>query len=251
MKILLRIIAIMAVALCFASCEEEPEVVDNNQTDLNFDRDIFYSVSNVVGIPSFSGTTEHVTSEAEWDALLEKFCDMTRDGDQVTFCSTKPSNKTKSKSGESNHSNTITTQNREELKAWMKEMEREGKTINVTFDESSGTWHGIACRRYSPQADQAEQVTCSGTLVVRPITIMENSSPIYVLALQSSSEELFVFTVHGMLMMINDNEASTALIEGYEVTLTGMVSTFNDINGNDFTTLELDVNEGDVIILEK
>jgi hypothetical protein len=30
-----------------------------------------------------------------------------------------------------------------------------------------------------------------------------------------------------------------------------MVSTFNDINGNDFTTLELDVNEGDVIILEK
>ena len=48
MKILLRIIAIMAVALCFASCEEEPEVVDNNQTDLNFDRDIFYSVSNVV-----------------------------------------------------------------------------------------------------------------------------------------------------------------------------------------------------------
>lgn len=250
MKIFSRFIAVLAAVLCFASCEKDPVAVNTDPEEVNLDRDIFYSVTNIIGMPSFSGTTAHVSTEAEWDALLDRFCDMTRDGEQVTFRNITPSGKSMAKAGGSNGSNTITTQSREDLKAWMKEMERAGKTVNVTFNSGTGTWHGVAYATYNPQTDMTEERTCSGSLVITPVNIVEDSSPAYVLALKSSNNDIFVFTVHGMMMFCETEEPAT-LIDGYEVSLTGMVSTFNDINGNVLMTLELDVNEGDVINFEK
>lgn len=246
MKTLSRFIATLAVILCFASCEKTPVVENPGLEEEIHGLDIFYSVSQIAGLPSFSGTTAHVSNEAEWEALLDKFCEMTRNGDQVTFCNANPTHPTKAKKGTSNSPNTITTPSRDELKAWMKEMEKAGRTVNVTFDEGSGTWHGIAYTCFNPQAGDAEEMTCSGSLVITPVSIMENPSTVYVLALQSSDGEIFVFTLHGMMIISETAEPST-LIDGYEVTLTGMVSTFADINGNIFSTLELDVDEGDVI----
>lgn len=250
MKTFSRFIAVLAAVLCFVSCDKDPVVVNASPEEVNQDRDIYYSVTNIMGLPNFSGTTAHVSTEAELDALLDRFCDMTLNGQQVTFCSITPSSETKSKAGGSNGSNTITTQSREDLKAWMKEMERAGKTVNVTFDDGTGTWHGVAYATYNPQTDMTEERTCSGSLVITPVNIIEDSSPVYVLALKSSNDDIFVITVHGM-MMFCETEGPATLIDGYEVTLKGMVSTFNDINGDIIMTLELDVDEGDMVIFEK
>lgn len=246
MKTFPRIIVTLAAILCFASCEKTPVVENPGQEEEILSHDIFYSVSQIAGLPSFSGTTAHVSNEAEWDALLDKFCDMTRDGDQVTFCNANPTRTKKAKEGGSSSPNTITTISREELKAWMKEMEKAGRTVNVTFDEGTGTWHGIAYACFNPQAGDAQEMTCHGALVITPISIMEDPETVYVLALRSSNDEIFIFTVHGMMMISEVAEPST-LIDGYEVSITGMVSTFVDMNGDTFSTLELDVNEGDVI----
>lgn len=250
MKTLSRFFAVLATVLCFVSCEKDPSAVSNDPQETNQNRDIFYSVSNIIGLPSLSGSTVHVSTDAQWDALLDKFCDMAQDGDQVTFCNITPSAKSKSKAGGSNGSNTITTSSREDLKAWMKEMERAGKTVNVTFDSGTGTWHGVAYANYNPQSDMTEERTCTGSLVITPVNIIENSAPVYVLALRNGNGDIFVFTVHGMMLISEVDEPST-LIDGYEVTLTGMVSSFEDINGDTFMTMELDVNEGDVINFEK
>lgn len=249
MKPFQRILAVLAAVLCFASCEKDPVIVNTDTQETNQARDIFYSVSNIVGLPSLSGSTVHVSSEAQWDALLDKFCDMTQDGDQVTFCDITPSAKFKPKAGGSSVPNTITTSSREELKSWMKKMEGAGKTVNVTFDSGTGTWHGVAYANYNPQSDVTEERTCTGSLVVTPVNIIEDSNPVFVLALKSSNDDIFVFTVHGMMLVSEVDEPST-LIDGYELSITGMVSTFDDVNGDEFYTLELDVNEGDVIYFE-
>ena len=246
MKIFFRIIAIFTIVVGFASCDKNNAIVNPDQNVTTSVRDIFYSVSQISGLPSFSGTTAHITTDSEWDALLDKFCDMTRDGEQVTFCNTNPSVRTKAKDSGSNTSTTITTQNREELKNWMKEMEKVGKTVNISFDDDTDTWHGVAYTNSNPQSEEAEQRTCTGALIITPVSIMEDSAPVSVLALQSSTEGIFIFTVHGMMLISETDEPST-LIDGYEVSITGLVSTFNDVNGDTFSTLELDVNEGDVI----
>lgn len=234
-----KLFAILAVVLCFASCEK-----NNLPEEQGQERDIFYSVSEISGMPSFSGTTTHLATEAEWDALLDRFCDMTRGGEQVTFCNIHPSSATKAKSGGSNTPNTISTTDRNELKTWMKEMEKAGKTVNVTYN--NGTWNGRAYAYFNQQTDQAEEMSYTGTLVLTGIPIMDEPVPGTVWALQTDSLNTHILTIQGM-MLLNESEDPMPLLDGIEVTLVGTVSSHTDISGASFSTLELSVTEGNVI----
>jgi hypothetical protein len=51
---------------------------------------------------------------------------------------------------------TFSTTNREEMKNWMKEMEKEGRTVVVTY--SNGTWSGMAYASAPPAATMANIV---------------------------------------------------------------------------------------------
>jgi hypothetical protein len=53
------------------------------------------------------------------------------------------------------------------------------------------------------------------------------------------------------MMLWNESEEPMTLLDGYEVTASGLSCTYTDIDGNDFSTLEITANEADVIILEK
>ena len=245
MKTLTKIFATLAVVLLIASCERH---VPNDPSERGHERDIFYTVSETPGMPSFSGTTTHLNNEEEWDQLLDHFCDMAKEGDQVSFCNTKPatdSYNAKGKEGGTSTSNTISTQSREELKAWMKTMEKAGKTVNVTYDKDSGRWNGTAYVNLNTQDVEAEDMTCIGSLILTQIPAIEDPITGSVWAIRANDETTYILTVQGMMLMSLDNEYPS-LLEDIEVTLSGKASKHKDSNGNEYFSLDLNV-DGEII----
>lgn len=144
MKNTIRFTLILAaVAITFAACEKDEPIIDNGSSNVVVDnpaieRVILYSVGT-------SETRRTLARESEWDALLEQFCEQTLDGSEVTFYNINPTTylQASGKSGAKENRN-ISTSNREELKTWMKEMERQGLTVRISYDDNTGTWNGVA-----------------------------------------------------------------------------------------------------------
>ena len=77
-KILISVIGLIGV-IGMMGCEKEKVTGSDEQSVI---RDIYYAVG-----PSFlSGSSAHLTTEAEWDALLDNFCNFAKEGEQVIFC---------------------------------------------------------------------------------------------------------------------------------------------------------------------
>lgn len=127
----IKLFALLAAVLTLAACEKEGN---------RHERDIVYTVAEQ------TTTTVHLTTEAEWDALLDQFCDYAEDGSSVTF---RNANST-TKSTTTKEAVTYSTNNRDEMKRWMAQMEAEGKTVTVTYDSQTGTWNGTAYANVSP-----------------------------------------------------------------------------------------------------
>lgn len=122
----IKFFALLAAVLSFAACNKDKE-------ELRHERDIVYTVAEQ------ATTTVHLTTEAEWDALLDQFCDYAEDGSSVTFRNANRTTKSATKEAV-----TFSTSDREEMKRWMAQMEDEGKTVTVTYDSQTGTWNGTA-----------------------------------------------------------------------------------------------------------
>ena len=84
----------------------------------------------------------HISSEAELDSLLNSFCDHlgSGHGNNITFYDADY----ESPKGATKETITIVTSDREQLKTWMRKMEKDGKTVNVTYDAVTGVYHGMA-----------------------------------------------------------------------------------------------------------
>ncbi len=214
-------------------CEKEKVTENNEQTVI---RDIYYAVG-----PSFlSGSSAHLTTEAEWDALLDNFCNFAKEGEQVIFCG---ENHPQAKGNNSDTPTSITTTDREELKVWMKEMEKAGKTVQITYNEDNGTWNGHAYTNLG-QDNTQEPRMYTGTLDFVPTPPLEEP-PLggSVWAMHMGNDSTLIINVHGM-MMWNENETPTddmALLIGAEVILEGVVNTHTDLNGDTFLTLDINV----------
>ena len=133
-----RFYILLAAVLCLAACEKNPESNDKQ-------RDITYTV----GTPSSSWhmadtaattVTVHLETEAEWQALLDRFCDWAEEGSTVTFHHAN----NEAKGHAPKDATTFSTTDREAMKRWMAQMEDEGMTVTVTFDSNTGTWNGTA-----------------------------------------------------------------------------------------------------------
>ena len=118
----IKLFALLAAILTLAACDKE---------NGNHERDIVYTVDEQ------AATTVHLTTEEEFDALLDQFCDYARSG-SVTF---RNPNRTCNVSKEAT---TFHTTDREAMKRWMRRMENEGRTVTVTYNVHTGTWHGTA-----------------------------------------------------------------------------------------------------------
>lgn len=230
-KIFIALMLTMGLA-GMTSCEKENSE-SNNQT-----REIFYTVSEHSALSVFDGTTVRLTTEAEFDALLDRFCDYTQSGEQVMFVGTRPS---QMKGNASDTPTTISTSDREELKAWMKEMEKAGKTVRVTYD--NGTWNGTAYINLGEDSMQETRMY-SGTLAFVATPVLE-TPPLggSVMALQVNADSTLIITVHGM-MMWNEQETpdeNMSILIGAEMVLEGVVNTYTDLEGNSFMTLDINV----------
>ena len=121
----MRFSTLLTAVLMFVACRPEPvEVLQ--------ERDIVYTVDETT-------TTVHLRTDAEFDALLERFCDYAEGGSTVTFYNANRVSKSAAK-----EATVFSTTSREEMKAWMRRMEDDGKTVTVSYDPSSGTYHGEA-----------------------------------------------------------------------------------------------------------
>ncbi len=223
----IKLFVLLATVLCLTACEK------NKEDAL---RDIVYTVN-----AEEHRVTTH--TESEWDALLEHFCDYTQDGVQVMFCSTRQPGQTQAKGRSSNTPTSITTSNRDELKAWMKEMERAGHTVNVKYDNVSGTWSGTAYVNLNRQDEQAEPKTYSGTFLFIPTpAVQEPPLGGTVWTLEVGADTLII-TVHGMMIWSASTDAGMPIIDGAEAVLEGIKGSYTDLHGETFLTLELNTGE--------
>ncbi len=143
MKNTLKIFTLIAALLTVAACEKD------NENPVNHERDITYTVTTVGTQRAASAVdktnTVHLATEAEWQALLDRFCDYAEDGSEVTFYNASRVQNSQFKIHNSaKDAATFSTTDREAMKRWMAQMEDEGKTVTVTYDPATGTYSGTA-----------------------------------------------------------------------------------------------------------
>lgn len=155
MKRICRITVMLVLsALCLMSCSKQENLNNNGNGDVNNnnkERVIVYTIGQ-------SESQRALATEAEWDALLDQLCDQAQNGIEVTFYNMSPTTCPIGKSTNGPKSPvSISTTSRDEIKAWMKEMEEQGRTVRVTYDSATGTWNGVA---YTTMA-----YTATGTII--------------------------------------------------------------------------------------
>lgn len=146
MKTTVRLTFILtALALSFAACEKNSPTIANDGNgngggvvDIQKERVIIYAVGN-------NENRRTLETDGEWDALLEQLCDQALGGSEVTFYNLSQTTYLNGNTKDTPAANRrISTSSRNEIKAWMKEMEKSGLTVRVTYDDGTGTWHGEA-----------------------------------------------------------------------------------------------------------
>lgn len=223
------VVALAALVMAFAACEHNENVSPREQQ-----RVIVYAVGHEEGRAT-------VKDNAEWDQLLERFCSYAQGGSEVVFYNTATSQAPSDKGATTVRKDvtTFSTTDREEMKSWMKDMEKAGKTVSVKYDDKTGTWSGTA---YVNAPAQEETSTCySGTLALVDMpAITEPVIPGMVAALVVNTDSVLILVKDGYLStMVED--MTDGLHAGDAATLCGTLSEIEDMNGA--TVLVLDISE--------
>ncbi|MBQ8703784.1 MAG: hypothetical protein IJ524_05370 [Bacteroidales bacterium] len=231
MKRIINLSLLLAAIMCMAACEKNKDTV----------RDIVYTVAPVETRPAASAigdtktTTVHLETEAEWQALLDRFCDWAEEGSSVTFHNANKS----PKSHTTKDATTFSTTSREEMKRWMAEMEDNGKTVTVTYDPATGTWSGTAYA-VAPQPHDSDCYTGVLVCVANPPMSAGENLPGLVMALQVNADTTMIISMYDNWFW-NDELPLEGVTyhSGDTVTLCGELMHNHDYYGNEFLFLEL------------
>ena len=251
MKHTVKLFALLAAVLCcLTACEKNPESSDKQ-------RDITYTVTPVGTQTSHrqdaenpAPVTVHLETEAEWQALLDRFCDWAGEGSTVTFHGTQaplPAKGGPSQAGSlrtTKDATTFSTTDREAMKRWMAQMEDAGMTVTVSYDPNTRTWNGTAYVN-APQPRPESQEGChTGVLTQAPMRAMSAGEvlPGMDWALQVG-DTLFYLVTDGHFITANVETLtidSTTYRLGDSVTLCGNSVWNQDYYGEHFYCLVLD-----------
>ena len=228
MKNLVKVLLVLAATVGMASCgpdkpEESPVV-----------RQIIYAVGG-----EESQTT--LRSEAEWDELLDRFCDYAAEGNEVAFYNLTLQGPVPAAKGTPliKDATTIATSDRTELKAWMKQMEKAGKTVNVTYDDNTGVWHGMAYATAPNPQPTMEGPVHTGVLTAVPMpALAEATFPLMVWALVTADDSTLILMRGGMVLTA-DMETVGEYAAGDTLTLYGPLASSEDIYGQPVYFLDL------------
>lgn len=233
--------ALLAPLILLVACGNDPDPTDSTMEG----REITYTVNSKVSHVSLA-------NDAEWDALLDRFCDYTEEGLTVSFYNSHPSNVHPTKSSSvSKEATSISTTDRVALKRWMKEMEKEGKTVTVVYNEKDGTWNGTAYANGPLNQEPDGKKRYSGRLVLTSPPNTEDIRPFdeEIWALEVSEDSLLLLENDGLipsftLLIIN----GTLCENGDTVTLSGIVEACQSNNGTTYMVLHLShVDEADIV----
>ena len=153
MKKIMKFSALVAVLmLAFSACDKHNNNQNGNEDNNNpKERVIVYMVGQ-------TETRQTLETDGQWDALLDVLCNQAQSGNQVTFYNMDQTTYYQNNGSKGAKSKTFSTTNRDEMKEWMKKMEKEGRTVVVTYD--NGTWKGLA---YSTAPSTITSTTIIGT----------------------------------------------------------------------------------------
>ncbi len=219
MNRIFKFFALVLAVAGLASCGEK----DNKPIqDVTVERTIIYTV----GDQELHCT---VNGDSEWDALLESFCDYAMSGEQVAFYSLGNHSSVASKEAPS-----ISTSDRNELKRWMKAMEKEGKTVSVSYDDRTGRWNGVAYLTIPLTQEDNECYTGVLTCVEMPVDDYGMTVIALVPALQISDDTLLVLEKHGYTMLCGSKYDG-----GDTMTLCGTIETRQLDDSTEYLVLNL------------
>ena len=211
-----RFYILLATVLCLAACNKDKE-------ELHHKRDIVYTVAEET-------TTVHLTTEAEWQQLLDHFCDYAEGGSSVTFRNAKSANKSATK-----ETVTYSTTDREEMKRWMAQMEDEGMTVTVTYDPATGTYSGTA---YATAPQYRDCYT--GVIVAANYPINDGTWPRKRLALKVNADTIMFITRDGYSFDERLYLGGVCYYEGDTVTICGTTQLLMGDNGEVVIILAID-----------
>lgn len=228
------IVAALAVMMLgLASCERTTEESTRPQ-----ERVIVYAVGHEEGRKS-------VKDDAEWNALLDKFCSYAQGGSEVIFYNTATSQAPTKGLGMLKEATSFSTTSRDEMKAWMKDMEKAGKTVSVKYDNTTGTWSGTAYINAPHHEEVNDSYTGTLALVdMPPVTEPVISRQVAALVV---SEDSVLFIVRDGYLCTSVEVFTDGLHPGDQTTLSGELKEMQDINGNEFLVLDISLpTEGSV-----
>lgn len=182
------------LALSYTACGPEPALPEDNTPK---ERVIIYSVGD-------HENRQELKTNAQWDKFLDMVCDYAREGNEVVFynmCQTTYYEQPQRKSS------SFSTSNHDEMIAWMKEKERQGLTVVVSYDKDTGKWNGMAYAS-SPTKTTAELII--GTWNFDTLTWIETDAD----GVPHNSEPHVPDEVFGnMLYTFSDNGMLTLTIQ--------------------------------------
>ncbi len=219
MNKIFKLFALVLAVAGLASCEKHNNTPVQNDTA---ERTVIYTVGD-------QELHRTVSGDNEWDALLESFCDYAMTGEQVAFYSLGSHSSVASKETPS-----ISTSDRNELKRWMKAMEKEGKTVNVSYDDRTGKWNGVAYLTIPITQEDYDCYTGVLTCVEMPIDDYGMLVTALVPALQISDDTLLVLEKYGYTMLCGSNYES-----GDTMTLCGTIETRQLDDSTEYLVLNL------------
>lgn len=225
------LLTLLTALLVFAACKDEKE---NNDTQSSIVRQIVYAIGS-------DENRQTLMTDAEWDALLDHFLDCATHGDVVKFYNFSDYPLGTKGGVYMKDAVTISTTSRDEIKAWMRNMEREGKTVSISYDDRTGTWNGTA---YSTMPEAVFEHNCyTGTLECVPApSLPGNTDDMMVPALRISDDTLLILVEEGATLICGGE------MESDPITICGRIDAITDINGNDVLVLDISAQSEGAIV---
>ena len=236
MKTKIRLFALMAAVVAFAACNKNDDVrpTPTGVPEVQNERTIVYAVGHSEGRTTLK-------TDSEWDAMLDRMCTMAAEGNTVTFYNMGARANAK---GVTKEEVRFTTGDRQKMKEWMKEREKEGMTVSVSYDDKTGQWSGVA---HASAAIRQDLVDCYAgyiTCVEMPATGDPMMDGALGPALVTADSTVMILKKDGYIMMCGGQMGDDSM----EMALCGTLTTCQDIAGNDYLVLDISETRAEFIV---
>jgi hypothetical protein len=166
---------------------------------------------------------------------------MAAEGNTVTFYNMGARVSTK---GATKEEVRFSTGDRQAMKEWMKEREREGMTVSVSYDDKTGRWSGVAHKSTANRHDLVDCYAGYITCVEMPATGDPMMDGALVPALVTADSTVMILKKDGYIMMCGGQIGD----DGMEMALCGTLDTCQDLEGNDYLVLDISETRAEFIV---